>query len=430
MTETTPTFDPTGLVADIADLERTGARVRVAQYGLASPIASMLAGQAQLEAYRAIDQARVDRELDGELAAVGRDSVADKIAEANRARTVAIAVGEETGRVAILPPILDDSSQAAIYGRVTDDGVPVEGATVTVVSNGDTLAFDCTGQAGDFALLLAAPSTVRVRVVGKDGTALHIDRDPNPISAGQRRFREIELTRVEVPCPPPGPPPPSDDDDPKMIAVPALVGRDEPTALKLLKTVGLSVGDRATKPDDAQVGLVLDQQPAAGALVEPDEQVSLVVAVRSKIAVPELVGLEGESADKVLQEVGLRSVRGAPVNVRPDKDGLVADQDPKAGAELDEGDQVRIRLGRGTPDALGSRIADAEKALREREVGVDRADGWLLERLDNAGARNPEQVDAVLSRDREELRDLFGVRTLRQVDQIRTEVRRSLRDDA
>ena len=130
------------------------------------------------------------------------------------------------------------------------------------------------------------------------------------------------------------------------VAVPNIVGRTVPEAEKLLKEVGLKLGQRSEKPGDP-VGTVLDQSPAAGTRVSPGSAVNIVIAIAppdDRIEVPELVGKSLQDAEKILKKVGLQVGR---VSFRDDdRVDQVLEQAPKAGDRVAKDTAVDLIVGR------------------------------------------------------------------------------------
>lgn len=127
------------------------------------------------------------------------------------------------------------------------------------------------------------------------------------------------------------------------VEIPDLVGRKQPTAEDLLREVGLTRG-RLTFRDDAQAGVVLDQEPKAGTLVSAGARVDLVVSRRSeaeRTEVPNLRGRPLEAAKEILAATRLRLGE-----VDGPENGRVIAQDPTAGQPAAIGSAVHVKLSR------------------------------------------------------------------------------------
>lgn len=407
-------LNPTELLNNISDIDQVSRRVQLANHGLALPMLGMLRGQSQFEAARLADTDAPESE------------VKRRRATAARADVVQAEFTKETSRLKALPPTIDADNEAAVYGRVADQGSPVSGVTIMALAeSNELLEFACTGDDGDFKLSFPAPSVVRLRVVSKDGAELHVDAKGAPMEEGQRRFREIELTKATPPCPTPDTPPPPVDD--KTVGVPNLIGNAEAVARDQLSAVGLRVGQRSTEPNE-QRGLVLRQEPKARAEVEVGSAVDIIVGSKLKFPVPDVVGLPSEGASQVLEKAGLRTTRTANEVVSKDKAGLVLRQSPEAGTDVEDGDVVRLTIGEAGVGDLADIAESAEGRLREREVGNNRSKGWLLKRLTAAGVSNAVSLDELLAKERQTLREIFEVSTLKMVDLIGVELRRAYKD--
>ena len=166
------------------------------------------------------------------------------------------------------------------------------------------------------------------------------------------------------------------------VAVPNIVGRTVPEAEKLLKEVGLKLGQRSEKPGDP-VGTVLDQSPAAGTRVSPDSAVNIVIAIAppdDRIVVPELVGKSLKDAETILKKVGLRVGR---VSFRDDdRVDQVLEQAPKAGDRVAKDTAVDLIVGRArdvertkVPRVTGQTLPGAAEILEAARLKFGEVSG-------------------------------------------------------
>jgi beta-lactam-binding protein with PASTA domain len=273
------------------------------------------------------------------------------------------------------------------------------------------------------------------------------------------------------------------------VAVPNIVGRTVEEAEKLLREVGLKLGQRSEKPGDP-VGTVLDQSPAAGTRVAPDSAVHVVIAVArpdDRVLVPEVVGTLLREAEVILKDSGLQPGR---VSFRDhDRVDQVLEQSPKAGERVAKGSAVDLVVGRAraveqvkVPDVVGQTLPGAAEILRatrlkvgevtgpdqgrvrgqspqagvEVQVGtpvalrlggagpefVDRltrniaadsgfgtlevAPDHLRERLAAAGATTPEAAQRLVEMDNQQLQQALGLRNLAHARSFRRMVRTAL----
>jgi beta-lactam-binding protein with PASTA domain len=166
------------------------------------------------------------------------------------------------------------------------------------------------------------------------------------------------------------------------VAVPNIVGRTVAEAEKLLKEVGLQLGQRSEKQGDP-VGTVLDQSPAAGTHVSPGSAVSVVIAVAppdDRVEVPELIGKSLKDAETILKDIGLRVGR---VSFRDDdRVDQVLEQAPKAGDRVAKDTAVDLIVGRArdvertkVPRVTGQTLAGAAEILEVARLKVGQVSG-------------------------------------------------------
>jgi serine/threonine-protein kinase len=140
---------------------------------------------------------------------------------------------------------------------------------------------------------------------------------------------------------------------PEQVEVPDLVGLDRDEAERRLQERELTARVEEEETADEEPGTVLRQDPAPGTRVDRDSEVTITVAKEpSRVAVPDVVGLEANDAIDELQTAGFR-VRQESTDVEtPDEDGVVVGQTPPAGEERPRESRVTITVGRFTPPDL------------------------------------------------------------------------------
>lgn len=138
---------------------------------------------------------------------------------------------------------------------------------------------------------------------------------------------------------------------PRQIAVPDLVGLSLDSATSRLDDLGLlySVGrEESDEPEDE----VLAQDPAAGTLLDPGGRVALTVAEPpQQVTVPFVTDLSRRDAVRALRGEGLAATIEEQAVEDPELDGIVLEQRPPAGAEVDDGSAVVLVVGSFTPPA-------------------------------------------------------------------------------
>jgi beta-lactam-binding protein with PASTA domain len=217
-----------------------------------------------------------------------------------------------------------------------------------------------------------------------------------------------------------------------------LVGQREAAALALLNAQGLTLTSRKEEYVKDRAGWVLSQKPEAGAPVRRGDGVSLVVGASGMVRVPAVIGLSLDDARKVLKKAGLATGRITRVTVAHEKAGLVLEQKPDAGADLDRGATVALSVGARDDDSQSDgsggsgdhkilvRIArQAEEKLREAGIGDTAPKDYVAVRLKEAGVKDRAALDRFVSLDRTKVRDFLGMRTLAETDRIIAALRKA-----
>jgi serine/threonine-protein kinase len=133
---------------------------------------------------------------------------------------------------------------------------------------------------------------------------------------------------------------------PAEVAVPNLVGLSLDSATSRLDDLGLTyrvTREESDSPEDEVIG----QDPAEGTSLEPGGTVELTVAEPAEqVSVPFVTDLPERDALSALRDEGLTgSVRERDVD-DPEQDGVVVEQRPGAGTDVDAGSTVVLVVGR------------------------------------------------------------------------------------
>lgn len=166
----------------------------------------------------------------------------------------------------------------------------------------------------------------------------------------------------------------------EQVAVPSLTYMTEADARSALAKVGLTVGSvEHDQTDKTPEGYVLSQDPAAETVVDKDSEVTIHVSRGlTKIAVPDLIGLSPEEAEKVLFESWLvPSLADGGVYSDEVEPGRVCTQSVPAGTEVDVVTTevvYQVSLGKERVKMLnvvGKKESEARSAMEAAGLSVD-----------------------------------------------------------
>jgi serine/threonine-protein kinase len=156
---------------------------------------------------------------------------------------------------------------------------------------------------------------------------------------------------------------------PQLFDVPALAGKSEADAKKLIARAHLTYERHTAYSDDVELGNVISVAPPAGPRLRRDQKLDLTISRGPKpIDVPDLRGLGEERAKAQLQDLGLTSETRHQVNEQVAA-GLVSDQEPTPGTTVHRGDPVTLVVSTGpplvqVPDVTDQRVDQAVQALQ------------------------------------------------------------------
>jgi beta-lactam-binding protein with PASTA domain/predicted Ser/Thr protein kinase len=132
---------------------------------------------------------------------------------------------------------------------------------------------------------------------------------------------------------------------PELATVPDVVGLSRSSADSRLRAEGLGVAVQEQESEEPE-GTVIAQDPAGGSSVEQGATVTITVSTGiPQASVPNVVGLSAADAATQIGNAGLVPAQREQTVTDPADDGVVVDQRPGAGTELDEGDEVVIIIG-------------------------------------------------------------------------------------
>jgi eukaryotic-like serine/threonine-protein kinase len=132
---------------------------------------------------------------------------------------------------------------------------------------------------------------------------------------------------------------------PEQLAVPDVTGLSRESAEARLRDDGFGVSVAEQESDETE-GDVISQDPAGGTELTRGETVTITVSTgRPQVDVPDVIGLRERSARSRLSSAGLEPVTQERTVTDPAQDGVVIEQRPGSGTQLDEGRQVVIVIG-------------------------------------------------------------------------------------
>jgi beta-lactam-binding protein with PASTA domain len=131
-------------------------------------------------------------------------------------------------------------------------------------------------------------------------------------------------------------------------AVPRVVGLRQTAALRSLQAAHLK-GSVRYVASSRPAGVVVSQLPAPGTRAARNSTVRLTVSAgpspQARRSVPDVTGLDVESAIQTLRQAGFRVETISTPTENPDEDGFVLDQQPRGGTRAPRGSTVTIFVG-------------------------------------------------------------------------------------
>lgn len=197
-----------------------------------------------------------------------------------------------------------------------------------------------------------------------------------------------------------------------LVPVPQVVGASEDVARSRLTGSGLAVGQRSEREALVAPGTVLEQDPPRGAYADPGTPVDLVVAIPTRVDVPDVVGRQSAEAVTMLRTAGFEVPPTATTERDDRPEGEVVVQDPAAGQRVAFGATVTLTVATAPPRVTvpklrGSSLTDALASIEEAglvsgQVGrlrSDQAAGTVLRQDPAAGTAVPPgtSVDLVVA---------------------------------
>jgi len=134
---------------------------------------------------------------------------------------------------------------------------------------------------------------------------------------------------------------------PPRLTVPDVVGLTREAAETRLTRDGLEVDVQTEESEEADEGEVIAQSPASGTRIDRGGLVTITVATEpDQVSVPNVIGLSVGQAASALRSAGLGASVREQATESADEDGVVLEQAPGAGTEVDPGSSVALVVGR------------------------------------------------------------------------------------
>ncbi len=133
----------------------------------------------------------------------------------------------------------------------------------------------------------------------------------------------------------------------KKKAVPDVLGKSREEAERILRAAGFQVTVTEEASSEVPEGYVIRQSPLADQRVAEGSMVTIVVSTGAEaVRVPEVRGMGLEAAKEMLVAEGLNYTVVDQDTTDPAKVGMILDQIPLPGVEVERGYNVRIFVGR------------------------------------------------------------------------------------
>jgi len=136
---------------------------------------------------------------------------------------------------------------------------------------------------------------------------------------------------------------------PERISVPDVVGLTREAAETRITREGLDVRVEMKESEEPE-NEVIAHSPGEGETLEPGDDVTITVAVApeapEQVTVPDVTGLTRAEALRMLRSAGLQGSVSERVTDTVVEDGLVIEQRPGEGVEVDRGGTVTLIVGR------------------------------------------------------------------------------------
>ena len=186
------------------------------------------------------------------------------------------------------------------------------------------------------------------------------------------------------------------------ITVPDVNGKPVAEAQQVLEAQGFRVEIENRVDTSVKPGTVLRMDPVAGIRRKEGATITLVVSGTEKTtAVPKVVGLKQDQAEKLLSEKNLR-IEKIEYKWEQDKpEGIILSQSPEEKSQLGENGAVNIVINKkeeknvAVPDLKGMTLAEARKKLEDLKLKVEVREEDSEKNKDTVIGMSPEVSDTI-----------------------------------
>jgi eukaryotic-like serine/threonine-protein kinase len=191
---------------------------------------------------------------------------------------------------------------------------------------------------------------------------------------------------------------------PGEATVPAVAGLTSEEAESQLKEAGFETRIERRFSDQVERGRVIGTAPGSGSVVERGSTVVLHVSRGvEQVEVPDLVGDSEDEARSELQDAGLRAGEVTDQENADEEPGTVLEQDPAAGAQVDNGSAVNLVVAAAPPDVEVPDVLDLPEdearqqledagfqvSVRDQSVTEQEEDGVVQDQAPDPGEERP-----------------------------------------
>ena len=162
------------------------------------------------------------------------------------------------------------------------------------------------------------------------------------------------------------------------IVVPDVNGKPVAEAQKTLEAQGFKVELENKVDPSVKPGMVLRMDPVAGIRRKEGATVTLIVSGTEKmVAVPKIVGLKQDQAEKLLSDKNLRIEKIEYKWEQTKPEGIILSQSPEENSKLGDNGAVNIIINKKEeklvtlPDLKGLTLAEAKKKLEDLKLKVE-----------------------------------------------------------